>query len=280
MKKLAVETPNTLLNIVQQLAGFNSTSKARKVIKSGQVTVDQKVVKIPGAEVKEGQEVTLMDEPVKVAVKGAQAPFKVLFENADLLVYLKPSGLSTASPKPKMRTTYTLMKDWMIQRTPDHTDLHFVNKVERDASGLVVIAKSLKWRKYLQTNWNSFGRGYYLVVQGRVPDDGKVQPKFKKGQPEPKPSEQYPFRLMKANQQFALIRTRLEDGQEDRFESVFAKNYLPVLGVKGAKDVPNPLKRKAKHLFELNISHPDKKETIKVQTPVPREFLNLIKSKS
>jgi 23S rRNA pseudouridine1911/1915/1917 synthase len=280
MKKLVVESPDTLLNIVQQMAGLNSTSKARKVIKTGHVTVDQKVIKIPGGQIKKGQEVTLLNEPVVEAISGAPAPFKVIFENADFLVYEKPSGLSTASPKPKLRTTYSLMKDWMLQRNPDERDLHFVNKVERDASGLVMIAKSLKWRKYLQTNWETFVRGYYLVVQGRVPDDGQVQPKRKKGQPEPKPGEKYPFRSMKTNQQFALIRIRLEHGQEDRFEAIFAKNYLPILGVKGTKDVPNPLKRKAKHLFELNIPHPDKKETIKVQTPVPREFLNLIKSKS
>ena len=277
---MAVENPDTLLATVQQLAEFSSTSKARKYIKYGHVMVDKKVMKVPNITLKIGQEVVIMDEPIKVAKVGASAPFTVVFENENFLVYIKPSGLSTASPKPKLRTTYSLMKDWIQQKDPKLTDVHFINKVERDSSGVVVIAKSLKWRKYLQTNWNSFGRGYYVIVQGKTPDDGKVQPMRKSGQPAPEKSEVYSFRLMKANREFSLLRLRLEDNQEERFEAIFAKNFLPILGVKGDKEIPNPMKRKAKHLFELNIPNPDSKEIYKVQTPVPREFLNLIKSKS
>ena len=103
-----------------------------------------------------------------------RAPFPVVYEDDNVFVYEKPAGWVCASPNPKVKTTYSAVKSYLEGKTEERIDVHFVNKLPREASGLMVVAKSLEWRQHLQTHWSSFAQGMYVMVQGHLPADDEL----------------------------------------------------------------------------------------------------------
>lgn len=272
MKRIEVAEKSTLLEVVQKNMGFKSTTKTRKTIKNAHVRLNGKMVNIPTTEVNKGDQVEVYPEPLIVLKKIDVAPCEVVFENKDFLGFIKPAGYTTAHPDPKVRTSFNLMKRWMQARDPELTDIHFVNKIERDASGIVLIAKNFKWRKYLQEEWSSFRRRYYVLVDGDFSDNGVVRIKTgNKIQTE----VNFPFRRMKSNGLYSLIRIDLEEGQKDMFDDELRSKGIPIVGNKNDLKKTDPIDHKAKHFFSIEVPDPETKEVHLVKTPVPKTFLKL-----
>lgn len=259
----------TLLAFLQAKVGYASTTKTRKVIKSGRVKVDGNLVKIPSTQLTSGQTVELLDQPIAVATpKQTEAPFKVLFEDDNILAYLKPDGWITAHSNAKMKTTYTAMKRWMESKIED-PDLHFVNKVEKDASGIAIIAKSLKARKDLQDSWKKMSRRYYIMVHGEPEKKGV----FKLETFEDKEVYFLPYENLRSNGLYSVLRVETGNGVPDSFEGDLQHKGTQMLGFGKMKE--SPLGAKGKHLFSVEFELLGKDYEIKTQ--VPKSFLKLVK---
>lgn len=270
MKFTCDQEQTTLLAFLQAKVGYASTTKTRKVIKSGRVKVDGNLVKIPSTTLSIGQNVELLDQPtIAVATpKQTEAPFKVLFEDENILAYLKPEGWITAHSNVKMKTTYTGMKRWMEAKIED-PDLHFVNKVEKDASGIAIIAKSLRVRKELQDSWKKMSRRYYILIYGEPEKKGV----FKLETFEDKEVYFLPFETMRSNGLYSLLRVETGDGIPDSFEGDLQHKGTQMLGFGKMKE--SPLGAKGKHLFSIEFELFGKEYEIKTQ--VPKAFLRLVK---
>ena len=83
----------------------------------------------------------------------------MVYEDDNVFIYEKPAGWVCASPNPKVKSTYTAVKAYLEAKSEERIDVHFVNKLPREASGLLVVAKSMEWRQHLQTHWNSLLKG-------------------------------------------------------------------------------------------------------------------------
>ena len=82
-----------------------------------------KVLKIPSADLKAGQTVTWQSLAARKSVKdfdlggsasdrekASKAPYEVVYEDENILAYIKPAGMVFASPKPQVKTSFTAMK--------------------------------------------------------------------------------------------------------------------------------------------------------------------------
>ena len=270
VKFICDQEQTNLLSFLQAKVGYASTTKTRKVIKSGRVKVDGNLVKIPATALSVGQSVELLDQPaIAVGItKQTEAPFNVLYEDENILAYLKPEGWITAHSNVKMKTTYTAMKRWMEAKIED-PDLHFVNKVEKDASGIAIIAKSLRIRKELQNSWKKMSRRYYILVHGEPEKKGV----FKLETFEDKELYFLPFETMKSNGLYSLLRVETGNGVPDSFEGDLQHKGTQMLGFGKMKE--SPLGAKGKHLFSVDFELFDK--SYEVKTQVPKTFLKLVK---
>ena len=162
MEGFEVQNAGTLVDAITAQGGYSTRTKARKAIKNGAVKLDGQIVKIPSTIVEPGM--LVQHDRNRNALKKATAPkvsfnpdkppFEIVFEDDNFLAYVKPSGWITASPKPQLSTSYSRMKSWLEKKSRSNSDLHFINKIEKDQSGICLIAKNRKWREYLQENWN------------------------------------------------------------------------------------------------------------------------------
>jgi 23S rRNA pseudouridine1911/1915/1917 synthase len=107
----------------------------------------------------------------KPALSGGLA---LIHEDDDLLVIDKPPGLLTiATERERERTAYRLVWDYLAGRRPPGRPF-IVHRLDRETSGLVVVAKSPAVKAHLQAQFEARAveRGYVAVVEGRVRLDG------------------------------------------------------------------------------------------------------------
>ena len=90
-----------------------------------------------------------------------------------MIVINKPAGLLTmATDREKTKTAYAMLRAYLNnKRRPEK--VFIVHRLDREASGLVVFAKSAESKERLQDQFkdHSAGRRYVAVVEGRVKED-------------------------------------------------------------------------------------------------------------
>ncbi len=291
MINMKVSAPTTLLEALVGQGGLPTNTRARKAIKGGFVTVNGEVIRIPSSELKAGDAVVYdagkeKESPLKPAVKdfqlggasksplNAPAPFEVVYEDDFLLAYIKPAGWVFASPNPKVKTSYTRMKDWMAQARPECTDVHFVNRIEKESSGICFIAKDLQWRVHLQTHWKRFEQGLYVVVEGHLPADDEVFAFRDVEGSKKRERVAYPYRTMRATTTHTML--KFEVGFEDIPALMSGLRRAQCMIIGKGESAPNPLDRSGLHLYRAVVEGPNG-EQVEAKTRVPREFLNLMK---
>lgn len=140
-----------------------------QLIKQDAVAVEGKKVSKPGLKLKTGQEVNITFPEAKVTpAKEIDFDVEILYEDDDLLVINKPSGL-TVHPAPSVKEP-TLV-DWLKHKsirlsTLSGEERHgIVHRLDKGTSGVMVVAKNNDAHEALsaQLQDKSMGR-YYLAV--------------------------------------------------------------------------------------------------------------------
>jgi 23S rRNA-/tRNA-specific pseudouridylate synthase len=294
MARITTKEDADWLTILMERAGFATKTRARKAIKTGEVSVNGSMLKIPSAEVKAGAVVEWQKRgprtevkdfdlaaPVSPAMRAATAvgkpvrtPFEIVHEDDHVIAYIKPAGWVFASPNPKVKTSYTAMRKWMERARPELNDVHFVNRIEKESSGICLIAKSLAWRKHLQDNWTSFEKGLYLMVQGHLPPDDILTTFHHDDGKRVGPMKEWPYRTMRATPEHTLLKLSASMDEVPLLLSALRRHKCLLVG-KG-KEAPDPLGRSGIHLYSVKIQGPSG-EVLDLKTRVPRPFLNLVK---
>ena len=101
---------------------------------------------------------------------------KLVYEDDDILVIEKGYGLlSMGTDKTKDGTAYSIMRDYVKWKSP-RNKLFIVHRLDRDTSGLMMLAKTEEAKNTMQHNWNNMvlNRKYIAVVEGEVENDEGV----------------------------------------------------------------------------------------------------------
>jgi 23S rRNA pseudouridine1911/1915/1917 synthase len=289
MQEFTASHPIELIEALMTHVGYATRTRARNAMKRGEVLVNGKVVSRgsdilePGAQVSilSKEETTQRERTGGTAPKSPssqansallRAPFPVVYEDDNVFIYEKPAGWVCASANPKVKTTYSAVKGYLEAKSAERVDVHFVNKLPREASGLLVVAKSLEWRKHLQEEWNSFAQGLYVLVQGHLPADDDLFLRPENGEP-----YALPYRTMRATNQHTLLKFKAGYEVIGDLLPALRKQDCMLIGV--GKTAPDPIKRGGIHLFALALKGPNN-EVINVKTRVPNEFLKLVRGGS
>ena len=287
MESKQVEADAPLLDFLMEHGQYATRTRARTAIKAGAVTVDGDVLKIPSAELKEGQTVTWQSLAARKSVKdfdlggsasrrakASKAPYEVVYEDENILAYIKPAGMVFASPKPQVKTSFTAMKLWMTKARPKCECIQFVNRIEKESSGISVIAKNLFWRKHLQDQWQRFQRRMYVLVEGHLPADDVLFCFAQEEGRKKRTKYEFAYRTMRATPAHTLL--KMEAGFEHVPLLMSGLRRQQCLLIGKGKEMPDPLGRSGLHLFGVDLVGPDG-QMINVKSRVPQPFLNLMK---
>ncbi len=277
-----------------------SRSRLQQGLKAGQLRVDG-VVRRPRDPVAGGEtvsgELTLEGETVAVA---QDIPLTLLHQDADLLAIDKPSGL-VAHPAAGHRDG-TLVNA-LLHRFPELADLPragLVHRLDKDTSGLLVVARSLRAHTALveQLQARRIEREYLAVVDGLPVAGGTVDAPVGRHPvdrqrmavtPGGKPAVTH-YRVLRRFRVHTLLRVKLETGRTHQIRVHMAHIRLPLLGdpVYGGRPRVPPaasprciatiqgFRRQALHAARLALTHPASGEHLEWRADLPADLAELL----
>ncbi len=209
---------------------------------------------------------------------------KIVFEDASVIVVDKPAGLLTmATGTERSKTVYAALRAHANQKKPPEK-IFIVHRLDREASGLLVFAKTVEAKERLQDQFKAHtaGRRYVAIVEGGVKsDDFTIQSYL---------AENAAYRVysasntkagklavthvhvMKRNRKSTLLEVRLETGRKHQIRVHLAEHGHPILGDKTYGSRSNPIHRMALHGAHLDFRHPATGKLMQFESHYPKSF--------
>lgn len=214
-------------------------------------------------------------------------PFDILFEDEHIIVVNKPSGLLTiATEKEKDKTLYHIVREYLVSKNK-YAKVFIVHRLDKDTSGIVVLAKDEKTKNKLQENWNEYVtlREYVAVVHGHLKNESdKIVQKLK----ETKTNLVYPtkdedgkeaitnYKVIKENDNYSMVSINIETGRKNQIRVAFQTLRNPIVGDKKYGDPRDKETRLYLHANRLKMYYPELKKDILFETTTPNEFKKIM----
>jgi 23S rRNA pseudouridine1911/1915/1917 synthase len=288
--------------------GFLPTrARVAQLVRDGHVKVDGAVRKASHA-VAEGAVVEVVippEAPPKIAPEAT--PLDVLHEDASLIVVDKPAGMAT-HPAPGCRTgtlVAALLHRWQLgSEWPDPTRPGIVHRLDRDTSGVIVIAKTPQSLHALARQFESrrVHKEYEAIVVGLPPASGTIDlaigrdPVDRRRQQARVGQRRHALTRYERLEFYgrtpvvaARVRAFPETGRTHQIRVHLASIGHPVLGdplygggraPRGvdprARAVVESFPRHALHAASIELRHPDDGRVVAFHAPLPEDMRELI----
>jgi 23S rRNA pseudouridine1911/1915/1917 synthase len=233
-------------------------------------------------------------KPKRLGREPHTLPLRILYEDNDLLVVLKPAGLLTSTNERETRPTLAAMLTEYLRQTSPRSRIGVIHRLDKDASGMLVFTKNARTYHNLkrQLFHRTVDRVYTAVIEGvPTPKDGKIENWLKelhdgrvvrteersegqfavthywtlakrrvpkKGTP-PTPAEAeggVPLREMTKATHVSLLKIKLHTGRKHQIRAHFAARKTPILGDPLYGETKTPAVRLLLSATELSFDHP------------------------
>jgi tRNA pseudouridine32 synthase/23S rRNA pseudouridine746 synthase/23S rRNA pseudouridine1911/1915/1917 synthase len=214
----------------------------------------------------------------------------ILYEDHDILVVDKMSGLLTISTdKVKENTAYYLLNNYVKKGNQKSKQRIFiVHRLDRDTSGILVFAKNVIAKRYLQDEWQRFKKIYYAVVQGTLPEkegvitsylaENSIYKMYSVDDPKKGKLARTGYKVLRESKKYSLLEIDLLTGRKNQIRAHFSEKGCPVAGDKRYGKKEKGRKRLALHAVSITLLHPHTKEEMTFETRIPAYFNSLLNS--
>lgn len=264
-------------------------SAAAKAIEEGRVLVSGKVpsksLKLIGNETIE----FTPEEPAPIDAVPQDIPLDVVYEDDDVIVVNKPSGL-VVHPAPG-HSDGTLVNALLYHCGASLSGVGgalrpgIVHRIDRDTSGLIIAAKNDYAHQFLSAQLadHTLARTYECIVVGNLREDsGTVDAPIARDSRDRKRMAVVPggrravthWTVLARYPGYTHVQCRLETGRTHQIRVHMAYLGHPILGdtVYGAKKPVPGLTGQCLHAVGLQFIHPRTKELVSLSCPLPGEF--------
>ena len=273
------------------LAGpLGSRSQAARLIEAGLVLVDGTAAR-KGQRLRGGEDVAVLGEERGAgagapAAGAAVARFQIAYEDDDLIVVDKPAGVVVHPARGHREGTLAQALAGRIAGGDEDWRAGIVHRLDRDTSGLLVVAKREAAHRALKASLaaRTMRREYLALVEGRPPAlsgtieapigrDRRVRTRMSTDTDAPKPAITH-FEIERTLPQSTLLRVRLETGRTHQIRVHLQAIGHPVCGDPeyGTAGLYG-LRRQFLHAARLAFPHPAGREPIDVSSPLPDDFV-------
>lgn len=211
----------------------------------------------------------------------------LVYEDRALLVVDKPAGLLTiATETEKRRTVYAVLFDQLRRRRPPERPF-IVHRLDREASGLLVFAKTETAKRHLQDQFkdHSAHRMYRAVAEGCLADDTRTLRSYlaenaayrcySTRDPAKGKLAVTHIRVVQRTASRTHLDVELETGRKHQIRVHLAELGHPLVGDLFYGHPKNPLRRLALHGMKLVFTHPLSGKTMAFESPPPASFMRL-----
>lgn len=222
------------------------------------------------------------------ANKHLPAGLTILYEDRDILVVNKPIGLlSMGHAKERIQTAYYALTQYVKkgQRKSPHR-LFIVHRLDRDTSGILLLAKTAKAKKYLQEQWGEFQKFYSAIVHGHPEAqeatlrhhlaENKAHRVYVTQDKDKGKLARTRYRVVEQNKTLSLLDIELLSGRKNQIRVQLAEHGHPVIGDRKYGRTEDKFRKMALHARELRIKHPHSHKPMTFTADLPTHFDHLL----
>jgi 23S rRNA pseudouridine1911/1915/1917 synthase len=272
---------------------LGSRAQAQRAIELGGVTVDGRPR--PKRHSLQGGELITVDRSDRPPLEPdpSPAPFRIAYDDPHLLVIDKPAGVVVHPGKGNRTGTLAQALAGVAAGGEEPWRAGIVHRLDRDTSGLLVVAKSEAVHRKLKAELAArrLQREYLTLVDGH-PDarSGTIEAPIGRDRRDPtrvSMDTETPrdarthFEIERLLPEAALLRVMLETGRTHQIRVHMAAIGHPVLGDKqyGGR-MAYGLERQFLHAARLAFKHPATDEQVDVTSPLPGDLTSALEQAS
>ena len=215
----------------------------------------------------------------------------IIYEDDEIIVINKPSGLlAIATDKEKTRTAYKQLTEY-VQHQNIHNRVFVVHRIDKDTSGVLMVAKNENLKNKLQDKWNDLvsTRKYIAICEGIF---DKKQGTIKQYLKENKNNIMYNshnandgqeatthYKVLKESTRYSLVEVFIDSGRKNQIRVALNDLGHPIVGDTKYGNASDPLGRLGLHAEILELKHPITGNELKFKAPIPSEFNKLFGGK-
>jgi 23S rRNA pseudouridine1911/1915/1917 synthase len=263
-----------------------SRSHVAAAIRAGAASVNGEPAK-PSRILEPGDDVSYdIAAPVVLEVLPEAIPLDILFEDETLLVVNKPAGMVT---HPAHGATDNTLVNALLAHTGalpgEAVRAGLVHRLDRDTSGLLVVAKTeaalgtlgrAMQKRYIKREYRGIVAGIPReidgVVRGAIGRDPHNRLKYAIRADGKDAVTHYVLR--EKFKDAAELTLTLDTGRTHQIRVHFAALGYPIFndGIYGKRDPRSPLPGQALHAWRLAFKHPETKEHLSFEAPLPPAY--------
>lgn len=270
-----------------------SRTQIQRMLKEGQITVNGTAVK-PNFRLEGGEQVVVtLPPPAETGIIPQPIPLDIRYEDDDMLVVNKPAGMVV---HPSMGHETGTLVNAVLGHCPDLAGIGseirpgIVHRLDKDTSGLIVVAKSDHALAYLQAQFKdrTVGKLYLALVEGHIQPPAALidapigrDPRQRKkmavissqGSLQARPA-QTEYRTLTSYDDFTLVECTLYTGRTHQIRVHLAYVGYPIVGdrIYGRRRQRIPLRRHFLHAAELRLKRPSDEEEMHFTAELPPEL--------
>jgi len=276
-----------------------SRSFIAKLIKENQVIVNGKTVKSSYSLKTDDEVVFCLPPSIQPDIQPENIPLDILYEDRDVIIINKPKGMVVHPAAGHY--SGTLVNALMYHCGEDLSGINgvmrpgIVHRIDMNTTGSIIVCKNDKAHNCIaeQLKEHSITRKYHAICYGVIKDDegtinkpiGRHPTDRKKMAVNEKNGKEAitHYKVLKRFQNYTYIECQLETGRTHQIRVHMSSIGHPLLGddvyAPGRKH-PFHLEGQTLHAKILGFIHPDSKEYIELDAPLPEYFeklLNILK---
>lgn len=293
MKELIVGEENSLKRLDIYLTEVLGESRnfILKNIKSGKILVNGSIVK-GGYALKEGDKITINDLSVDTDVKAENIPLDILYEDDDIIVVNKKSGMVVHPGSGNYSGT---LVNALMAHTEDLSDEEgtercgIVHRIDKDTSGILLIAKTNEAHRILSLGFKNktIKRKYIALVHGVIENNkGKINAPIARSKTDRKKmcvsdvnakNAVTNFTVLERYKKATLIELVLETGRTHQIRVHMEYIGHPIVNdpVYGRRKIINDYGQML-HAEYLAFNHPRTGEWMEFQVKPEKEFYEIL----
>lgn len=230
-------------------------------------------------------EIKILESHKSDKIPAIELPFNVVYEDEDIVVINKPAKMPVHPSLNNYENTVGNAAAFYYKNEKSNFVYRCVNRLDRDTSGLTLIAKNMLSGGILaqKDSYSDIKKTYYAIVSNgnSIESSGTIdKPIARKDGSTIERCIDFEngakaithFQLVEVRQNLALIKLNLETGRTHQIRVHMASIGHPLIGDFLYNPEDHTMARQALHVGELSFTHPITGLQIELSTPIPDDM--------
>lgn len=279
MEKYIVKENEILIEFLKKMFSNLSKNSVKSLLHNEKVFVNGNMTTKYNYELNIGDVVEIREKVAK--------NIDIIYEDKDIIVINKPSGLLTvATEKEKNKTAYHLVMEYLKKKNKNNR-IFIIHRLDKDTSGIIMFAKNERAKHLYQDNWNDIvkKRCYYAVIDGKMQNkEGTIKSYLKENgnmvysvKDRSGKLAITEYKVLKERKNISLLDINLKTGRKNQIRVHMKENKTPILGDLKYGEKSKLINRLALHAYKLELVNPVTKKLLTFEINMPNEFKMLFK---